>query len=100
MKKLFTLGLFLLLFAAIASAQGPRERINKMRVREGIRSGELTRPELRELRKNQVRYNRAQHRAHRDGMVTPLERRRLQKMRVENNRDLFRYKHNRLRRVI
>ena len=100
MKKLFTLGLLVVILSAAASAQTPRERFNRLRVRDGIRSGELTRPETRELRKDRVQYKMMERRAHRDGVVTPIEKRRLQKKRAENRRELFRYKHNRQRRVI
>ncbi len=92
--------MFLMFFSIIASAQRPGDRIYKHRVRDGIRSGELARPEVRELRKNQLRYDMAERRARRDGIVTAPERRRLQKMKVENRRDLFHYKHNRVRQVI
>lgn len=100
MKKLFTLGFVLMILTAAVSAQGIRERVKRHQVREGFRSGQLTRPERFELRKDQVHYKRMERHAHRDGVVTPIERRRLHKQRVENRREQFRYKHNRQRRVI
>ncbi len=92
--------MFLMFFSIIASAQRSGDRLHKMRVRDGIRSGELSRPELRDVRRDEFRYNMMQQRAKRNGEVTPAEKRRLQKMKMENSRQLFRYKHNRQRRVI
>ncbi len=100
MKKLLALGFMLMILSAAVSAQTTRERIQKHRVREGVRSGQITRSERLELRKDQFRYKTLQRRAHRDGRVTPTEKRRLHKMRTENRREQFRFKHNRQRRVI
>ena len=99
MKTLLTLGL-ILLFGAAAPAQTRGERIQRLVIRDGIRSGQLSRPEIRELRKNQVRYDLLQRRVHRDGRVTPLERKRLHRAKAQNRRELIRFKHNRQRRVI
>lgn len=100
MKKLLAVGFMLMILTVAVSAQGIRERVQKHRVREGFRSGQITRPERFELRKDQFRYRTMERRAHRDGRVTPMERRRLHKMKAENRRDQFRFRHNRQRRVI
>lgn len=100
MKKIFALSFLVMILTVAASAQGPRERFQKHRIREGFRSGQLTRPERFELRKDQFRYQNMQRRVHRDGVVTPIERRRLHKQKAENRRERFRYMHNRQRRVI
>lgn len=100
MKKLVALSFLVMILTVAVSAQTTRERIQKHRVREGFRSGQITRPERFELRKDQFRYQSMQRRAHRDGRVTPIERRRLHKQKAENRREQFRYMHNRQRRVI
>lgn len=100
MKKLVALGLILTLLSAAAVAQGPRDRIRHHSIRQGFRSGELTRLERIELRKDQFRLERMERSARRDGRVTPYERRKLHKMRAHTRREAFRFKHNNRRRVI
>ncbi len=100
MKQIFVLTLLLTAFTVVASAQGPRERLQRHRIRDGFRSGELTRIERFDLRRDQFRYNMMERRAKRDGVVTPLERKKLNKRKRENRREEFRYRHNRQRRVI
>lgn len=101
MKKILILGLSLILISVAASAQrddvGERYRRHQLRQSFG---NELTRPERHQLRKDNLRYKIAQHRSRRDGYVGPVERRRLHKMRVQNRRELYRFKHNRSHRVI
>jgi hypothetical protein len=100
MKKLLLLSIAAVLLTAAVSAQGPRDGIRHDRIHEGFRSGQLTRPERFELRKDQGHYNNLQRRAHRDGRVTPMERRRLHHAKVHNRRETFRFKHNRHHRVL
>jgi hypothetical protein len=101
MKKLFTLGLILVLLSVTASAQrGQGDRFRRHRMTNGFYSGQLTRPERFELRKDQFRYKTSQRRARRDGIVTPFERRRLHKIKQHGRRDQFRFRHNGHRRVI
>jgi hypothetical protein len=100
MKKLFALGLILTLLSAAAIAQGPGDRYRRHNIRQGFRSGELTRLERMELRKDQFRLESMERRARRDGRVTPYERRKLHKMRAHTRREAFRFKHNNRRRVL
>ena len=101
MKKILTFSLLLVLISAAASAQvGQDSRFRKRPVQRGFSNGQFTRPERFELRKDHFRYNLMQRKAHRDGIVTPFERRRLYMIRQHNRRDLFRFRHNRFRRVI
>ena len=100
MKKILFLGLILTLFAAAASAQQTdRKRFRHQREVQSFHR-ELNRPELRRLHQDRVRHKIARRRAHRDGMVTPLERRRLHQIRKHNRRELYRFRHNNHRRVI
>ena len=99
MKKLIVLSVMMVVVAMTVSAQ-PAERIRRHSMRHEFRTGNLTRPEANELRKDQLQYNTMQRKAKRDGIVTPHERRKLQRTKVHNRREAFRFKHNRQRRVI
>lgn len=100
MKKLFVLGVVFTLLAVSASAQTSRDRIARHRIERGFDHGQLTRHEKFRLQKNEFRYKSERRRALRDGKVTPMERRRLQSMKRQNSRDIFRMKHNGRRRAI
>jgi hypothetical protein len=95
MKKILTIGLILFLVAGSATAQDFRHNY-----RDRFRDSRLTVPELRELQRDQFRYNMARRRAIQDGMVTPIERLRLHKMKAQNRREAFRFRHNRSCRLI
>lgn len=96
MKKIIGLSLVLVLLSVAASAQ---TNLRKKAARNCTRN-RVTAGERAELRQDAVRYKMLQRRAKRDGVVTPIERRRVQKARVEVRRDAFRFKHNARRRVI
>ena len=91
MKKLLFATLILALLAGTVSAQS---RVNRQR------HGQLTRTEVRHLRHDGIRYKAASKRAHRDGIVTRSERRRLIAMKRDQRRDLYRFRHNNRRRLI
>jgi hypothetical protein len=95
MKKIFSLCALLVLLSVAASAQTRNSNIRRARPRV-----QVTRPERLELRKDVFRYEALQRRSHRDGVVTPLERRRLHKEKRETRTDRFRYRHNGRRRLI
>jgi hypothetical protein len=61
---------------------------------------QITLPERLELRKDAYRFESLQRRSRRDGVVTPLERRRLFKAKRETRTDRFRFRHNGRRRLI
>ena len=95
MKKIIFLGLVLVLLSAMASAQqGSRDHFRRHRI------AQINRPERFQLRKEQFRYKVAQHNAHRDGFVSPMEHRRLCKMRRHDRREVFLFRHNGRNRVI
>jgi hypothetical protein len=68
------------------------------RIRQGIRSGEITRPEVRRLKNEQRHIDRAYRRALADRHLNGLERKRLRKMQDHASRDIYRAKHNNVRR--
>ena len=72
-----------------------REHIQRERIQQGVRSGELTRPEARRLRLEEARVRATEARAKRDGVVTPREHLQLNRRLNKTNRDIFRQKHDR-----
>ncbi len=96
MKKILGLSLVLLMLSVAASAQS---NLRKHRGRNCTRN-QITVGERMELRKDAFRYKMLQRRSQKDGIVTPVERRRVQRARIEVRRDAFRFKHNARRRLI
>jgi tellurite resistance protein len=96
MKKVLFLGLILTLFAAAASAQQVAapdlHRKSEMR---SLHHRNLSRSELRRLHKDEVTYKMARRKAQADGIVTRAERRRLNKMKMRNRRELYHMNHDR-----
>lgn len=71
-----------------------REHRQQIRIRQGIRSGELTRPEARRLEAEQGIIRADEAIAKSDGKVTPNERRKLQRELNRSSRDIYRQKHD------
>ena len=71
-----------------------REHNQAQRIRQGVASGELTRPETRRLVRGEARLRRNEALAKSDGVVTAGERARLQhEANVESER-IYRQKHD------
>ncbi|MCB1624545.1 MAG: hypothetical protein KDI32_08155 [Pseudomonadales bacterium] len=87
-----------ILFIAPALAGTPlldkREHNQRERIVQGVRSGELTRPETRRLVHGQVNLRRMEARAKSDGEVTARERVRLQREANQQSRRIARQKHD------
>jgi len=71
-----------------------REHNQRQRIAQGIRSGELTRPEARRLIAGERRLHRQERFAKSDGVVTPRERARLQQDADRMSRRIYRQKHD------
>ena len=84
--------------AAWADRSSIRDHRQTRRIRQGIRSSKITRPEVRRLKKEQHRIDSAFHRASADGHLNWRERRRLGKMQDRAGRHIYRAKHNHFRR--
>lgn len=95
MKRIFALSMLMLTLIVTASAQGSCDKYRRHSVRQGVRSGELTRFESMQLRKNHMRINSMERSAHRDGVVTPYERKKIYKAKAQNRKETYRFKHNR-----
>ena len=101
MKKIVVFSLLLVLISAAASAQaGPGSRYRKQGIQGRFNQGQFSRPEKFELRKDVYRSQIMQRKARRDGVVTPMERRRIHRSKCDTRRDAFRFKHNGRRRLI
>jgi hypothetical protein len=72
-----------------------RERNERERIAQGIRSGELTRREAARLRSEQFRIRAYEARARSDGGLNRRERYRLDRMLDRAGRDIYRQKHDR-----
>jgi hypothetical protein len=71
-----------------------REALQRARIAEGRRCGELTRREMVRLNAGQRRVHRLERRAGADGIVTRIERRRIERTQNRESRAIYRLKHN------
>ena len=102
-KGLVSLAFLVALFPAAGWAQdtvhrsiNAREREQQQRIREGIRSGELTRREARRLEAEEARVRVDEAYARRSGgQFTPRERARIQRELNHTSHDIYRQKHDR-----
>ena len=72
-----------------------REQNQRQRIGQGIRSGELTRPEAHRLVRGEVRLHRHERIARSDGIVTRAERHRLEQHADRMSRRIYVQKHDR-----
>jgi len=72
-----------------------RQSNQRDRIAQGVRSGELTRPETRRLVRGEVRLHRHERIAERDGVVTRAERYRLDRNADRMCKRIYRQKHDR-----
>lgn len=71
-----------------------RQAEQQQRIQQGVRSGELTKVEVRSLAREQREINQEIRQAHADGIVTPGERREIQQEQNQASRHIYRAKHN------
>lgn len=72
-----------------------RERNQRERIAQGVRSGELTRPEARRLVRGEWNLHRHERIAKADGVVTARERIRLDRHADRMSHRIYRQKHDR-----
>lgn len=107
MKKILLLGIVATLFTLGASAQNRRDEFRKdkkgperqhmadrQHQRMDQRTHNLTGGERAKMRHNSAEFQRAKHRAYRDGKLSHREQRNLYKMKKHNRRDAHRYMNN------
>jgi uncharacterized membrane protein YebE (DUF533 family) len=98
----FATGLTLAIASLGALAQGvsstpridQREANQQARIDAGIASGQINRREAIRLEREQARIARAERRAKADGVVTPRERREIERMQREANAHIRAEKHD------
>src|SRR5262245_5714527 len=72
-----------------------RQRNQRERIRQGVRSGELTRAEAARLRRQEAQIRRNEARARQSGgEFTPRERARIQRQLNRESRRIYRQKHD------
>ena len=72
-----------------------RQHNQQHRIRQGVRSGELTKREVINLEKEQRSINQEIREAKSDGVVTRAERKEIHQDQNQASRHIFRKKHNR-----
>ena len=64
------------------------------RIRQGVKSGELTRKEAKQLRQQQKKIAKLAHKFNRDGYLSKHERKKLEKKQDKASNRIYRLKHN------
>ena len=80
--------------SAWAGRVAKRQIRQDARIVQGVKSGELTRGETRQLAKQQHRIQRAKHRAWSDGTLTRKEKAGLELRQDKASANIYRLKHN------
>ncbi len=75
-----------------------RERNQKARIKEGVKSGELTKRETALLAAEQRKIKKDEAKAKADGTVTPEERQKLRREEKRASKDIYKQKHNKEKR--
>jgi hypothetical protein len=98
MFRKIAVALLLTAVAAPALAGTPRlnarEHNQRQRIAQGVRSGELTRPEARRLVHGEIGLHRAERYAKADGVVSRAERYRLESKADRMSGRIYRQKHD------
>ncbi len=71
-----------------------RQMNQQRRIRQGVKSGELTKGETRKLETDEAKIRAEKKMAKADGNVTPAERKKLRRDENKASRDIYRLKHN------
>lgn len=99
MKKYIATAVFIIAGLLTASAQqtpkvDARQKVQHVRMAEGVQSGDLTRRETASLRQDQRELRRMERYAKSDGTVTATERAVLNRKQNKNSRAIARKKNN------
>jgi hypothetical protein len=105
MKKMMTIVMSVGILMSLTAASfahgnkvpGARKRQNEQqqRIRQGVRSGELTKGEVRSIGKEQRGIHQEIRESKSDGIVTRAERRDIHQEQNQASRHIYRAKHNR-----
>jgi hypothetical protein len=100
MKNIMFIAIFLMVLGQVVKAQDQtpvvdtRQKTQRVRIAQGVSSGEVTRTEARRLRGEQRRVRRTERRAKADGEVTQEEKAKITRKQNRASRDIRRQKHD------
>jgi len=100
MKNTLFIFASLLLIVSVTLAQTKTPQINKTRknqverIKDGVKSGELTKPETKVLAKEQKHIQKEKAAAKADGKVTKAEKKHIAKDQAKASKDIAKLKHN------
>ena len=86
--------LIMIIAATNAEAQTTANRSDRVKIKQGVRSGELTKRETVNLAKQQKHIRHDVRTAKADGVVTRAERKDIKKDKRQADRSIYRKKHN------
>ncbi len=92
--KLLFSAILLALAVSNADAQTGKQVRQHKRIKQGVKSGEITKAEAINLRKGQQEIRQEKREAKADGVVTPAEKQEIRKDQRQQSRKIFRKKHN------
>ena len=100
-KTLMLIGVMVSFVAvSVAASAGPRGKIRRtqrrqvVRIADGVKSGELNKPEARRLVRQQARIGKMRKKAAEDGKLTLGEAARIRHQQKKANRRIYRQKHD------
>lgn len=76
-----------------------KQQNQKQRIKQGVKSGELTKKETKRLAKGQAQLRKMERKAKSDGVVTKRERARLQHKATKESAKIAKNKHDRQKRA-
>lgn len=95
MKTKFLLSALIMALAiGHADAQTGKQIRQHKRIKQGVKSGEITRAEAVNLRNGQREIRQEKREARADGVVTPAEKQEIRQDQRKESRKIFRKKHN------
>jgi len=87
-------GLVCAAFVPATGLAAGREHNQQLRIRQGVKTGELTRQETTRLEAEEARIRLNERLAKSDGKLTPAERARLEKELHKASHDIYEQKHD------
>lgn len=98
MKNLLSAIVVLALCTSMAHAKkdrvDKRQNHQRQRVKEGVKSGEITKAEAKKIHRQGKRIRKAEAMAKKDGVVTNKEKARLERMQDRRSKTIAKAKHN------
>ena len=81
-------------FNTVSAQENQSAKTQRSRIKQGVKSGELTKGEAKNLRKDEKNIRKEVKAARADGKVTHAERKEIRHEKREASRKIFRKKHN------